>query len=93
MSKSRVKLKPAKWQLTATTVHCDFVDDFVTLMVSKDWATKCVWHVRYKQKALEDRKQKVGRNIRLKIEKCLGPECSYVADYRDKLVKEELGGK
>ena len=93
MPKSKAGRQPAKWQITATTVRCDFVDDFVTITVSKDWITKCIWYERHKQKGLEDRKQKFDRNTRLKIEKCQGPECSYVTEYRDKLIKEEFGGK
>lgn len=93
MPKSRTGMKPAKWQVTATTVRCEFVDDFVTIMVDKDWTTKCVWYRLHKQKALEGSKQKFDRNIKLKIEKCQGPECSYVTKYRDKLIKEEFGGK
>jgi len=93
MPKSRTELRPAQWQITATTVHCDLVDDFVTIIVNKDWATKCVWHKRNKQKAIEDKKQKFDRKMRLKIEKCQGPECSYVTGYRDKLIKEEFGRK
>lgn len=93
MPKARTKLQPAKWQITATTIHCDLVNDHVTVMVNKDWSTKCVWYNRYKQKALEDRRQKFDRNVRLKMEKCQGPECSYIKDYRDKLIKEEFGGK
>jgi hypothetical protein len=93
MPKAKTKLKPANWQITATTMHCDFVDDFVTIMVNKDWSTKCVWYSRYKQKALEDKKYKVDREIRLKIDKCQGPDCSYVTSYKDKLVKEEFGEK
>ena len=91
--KAKTGLQPAKWQITATTSHCDLVDDFVTIMVNKDWSMKCVWYSRHKQKALEDKKQKFDRKMRLKIEKCQGPECSYVTGYRDKLIKEECGGK
>jgi len=90
VTKTKMELQPAKWQITATTIHCDLVDDFVTIMVYKDWSTKCVWHSRYKQKAVEDKNYKVDRKMRLKIEKCHGPECSYVKDYRDKLIKEEF---
>jgi hypothetical protein len=93
MPKVKTKLKPAKWQITATTIHCDLVDDFVTIMVNKDWSTKCAWYNRYKQKALDDKKQKFDRKIRLKIQKCQGPECSYVTGYRDELIKEEFRGK
>jgi len=62
-------------------------------MVNNDWSTKCAWYNRYKQKALEDKKQKFDKAIRQKIEKCTGPECSYVIDYRDKLIQEESDNK
>jgi len=93
MPKAKAQLQPAKWQITATTIHCDLVDDFVTIMVNKDWSTKCAWYSRYKQKAIEDKKHKFDGNIKLKMEKCQGPECSYVIDYKDKLLKEEFGDK
>ena len=93
MPKAKTKLQPAGWQITATTIHCDFVDDFVTIMVNKDWSTKCTWYSRYKQKALEGKGQKFDKKISLKIEKCEGPECPNVMNYRDRLVKEELGEK
>jgi len=93
MTEAKVELKPAKWQITATTIRCDLVDDFVTIMVNNDWSTRCAWCNRYKQKALEDKKQKFDKAIRVKIEKCAGPECSYVTDYRDKLIQEESGSK
>jgi len=93
MAKAKTKPEPANWQITATTIRCDLVDDFVTIMVNKDWSTRCAWYGRYKEKALEDKKQKFDKAITLKIEKCAGPECSYVTDYRDKLIQEESGGK
>ena len=89
--KAKTKLRPANWQITATTVRCDLVDDFVTVMVHKDWSAQCAWYNRHKKKALEDKKQKFDRKMRLKMEKCQGPECSYVAGYRDELIKEEFG--
>ena len=93
MPKAKAGLQPAGWQITATTIRCDFVDDFVTLMVNKDWSTKCSWYNRYKQKAIDDPRQKFDKKIRLKMEKCEGPECPNVIDYRDKLIKEERGSK
>ena len=93
MPKTKTKLQPAGWQITATTIHCDFVDDFVTIMVNKDWSTRCAWYNRYKQKALEDKGKKFDKKIRLKMEKCEGPECPNVINYRDKLIKEEFGEK
>jgi len=84
--KAKTELQPAKWQITATTIRCDLVDDFVTIMVHKDWLTKCAWYNRYKKKALGERKQKCDKKMKLKVEKCQGPECSYVTGYRDKLI-------
>jgi hypothetical protein len=91
VAKTKTELQPASWQITATTIHCDLVDDFVTIMVDKDWSTKCAWYRRYKQRALDDKKQKFDKKIMLKMERCAGPECSYVTVYRDKLIKEEFG--
>ena len=44
------------WQVTVTTIYCDAVDDDVTLMVNKDWTTKCVSYQRYRQPSKEMRK-------------------------------------
>jgi cyclopropane fatty-acyl-phospholipid synthase-like methyltransferase len=91
VTKAKTELRPAKWQITATTIHCDLVDDFVTIMVNKEWSTKCAWYNRHKKKVIEDKKQKFDREMRLKIEKCQGPECSHVTGYRDTLIEEEFG--
>jgi len=93
MARTKIKLAPAKWQITATTIKCDMVDEYVTLMVYKDWSTKCVWYSRNKQKTVEDKNYKVDRKLKPKVDKCQGPNCSYVTSYKDKLVKEELGEK
>ena len=78
------------WQVTATTIYCDAVDDDVTLMVHKDWTTKCVGYQRYHQPNKEMRKltEKKSRKLNRKLE-CEGPECRRVIQYRDKLVAEE----
>jgi len=92
MSKANTELQPANWQITATTIHCDMVDDFVTIMINKDWSMKCAWYNRYKQKAIDENK-KFNKEIKNKIEKCQGPECSYLIEYRDKLIQEESDTK
>jgi len=89
MIQAKTELIPANWQITATTIYCNHVEDYVTVMVDKDWTTKCAWFKRYKQKALDDKKQKFGRSIKKKIEECIGPECPLAIEYRDKLIKEE----
>lgn len=89
MIQAKTELKPGNWQITATTIYCDHVDDYVTIMVDKDWTTRCAWFNRYKQKALDDEKQKFDKHIKGKIEKCIGPDCPMAMEYRDKLIKEE----
>ena len=90
MIEARTDLKPANWQITATTIRCDYVDDNVTLMVDRDWTTRCAWYHRYKQKVLENPKRKFDKTIRLKMEKCPGAECPIALEYRDKLIREEF---
>ncbi len=91
MIQAKTELQPGNWQITATTIRCDFVDDFVTVMVESDWTTKCVWYNRYKHKASGDKKQKFDKTIKSKIERCAGPDCPLVTEYRDKLIQEEFG--
>lgn len=91
MIEARTDLKPGNWQITATTIQCGYIDEAVTIMVNSDWSTRCVWYGRYKEKSSGDKKQRFDKDIRLKIAKCLGPECPLAQEYRDKLIQEELG--
>ena len=93
MIPARTDLNPANWQITATTIQCDYVHEAITLMVDKDWTVRCTWYRRYKQKALEDNKKKFEKAIRLKMENCLGTECPLALNYRNKLMQEEPGNK
>jgi len=78
------------WQVTATTIYCDAVDDDVTVLVYKDWSVKCVGYKKYGEsskgiaKMLKEKGKKLGREL-----KCEGPECSRMIGYRDKLRAEE----
>jgi hypothetical protein len=89
MIEAKTDCMPGNWQITATTVKCDYVDDFITLMVYKDWATKCTWYRKFKEALSTDKKRKFDKAIRQKIEKCVGPDCPLAINYRDKLMKEE----
>jgi hypothetical protein len=90
MIAARTDLKPGNWQITATTFNCEYVDDAVTIMVDKDWTTGCTWFHRYKQKAIENKKQKFEKVIKIKIEKCRGTECPLAINYRDTLIQQEF---
>jgi hypothetical protein len=81
----------AEWQVTATTVYCDAVDDDVTIMVHHDWSTSCTGYRKYVEnldkataKLLKRKARQLGRDLR-----CEGPLDHRVTDYRDKLVAEE----
>ncbi|MBI4285060.1 MAG: hypothetical protein HY670_04050 [Chloroflexi bacterium] len=69
------------WQITATTIYCAAVHDEVTLMVFRDWSTKCTGHKKYVGKAS-------GRNSRNHVH-CIGLECQHIVEYRAKLQAEE----
>jgi hypothetical protein len=79
------------WQVTATTIYCDAVDDDVTIMVYKDWSTRCTGYKKYVEssnketaKMLQRKARRLGRNL-----KCEGPKDYRVTSYRDKLVAQE----
>jgi hypothetical protein len=81
--------KQASWQLTATTINCDVVDDEATILVYKDWSVKCTGHARYASSRearglLRKKSPSLGRSL-----ECLGPECPKVIQYREKLLSEE----
>ena len=85
-----VWISMVNWQVTATTIYCDAVDDDITLLIHNDWTAKCVGYQRYHQPNKETRKlmEKKSRKLNRKLE-CDGPECRYVIQYRDKLIAEE----
>ena len=79
------------WQITATTIYCNAIDDDVTIQVYKDWSVKCCSYDKYHQpgkellKLLKQKSQQLSRPL-----ECTGPQCSYVIQYKDKLFAEEM---
>ncbi len=88
MIQAKGKAEPAKWEITATTLHCDFIDDLVTITVTRDWLAKCSWYLQYKGNT-DKNQPKIDRATKGKITKCKGPDCPAVTKYRDKLMAEE----
>ena len=79
------------WQVTATTIYCDAVDDDVTIMVYSDRASRCTGYSKYIEKLtretakmLQKKSKRLGRVLR-----CEGPSDHRVTGYRDKLLAEE----
>ena len=77
------------WQVTATTIYCEAVDDEVTILVYKDWSAKCTGYEKYSGDT-SDAIELVKKGRRLKRQlKCEGPECGRLIQYREKLQAEE----
>ncbi len=90
MNEAALNQPPAKWQTCVSTVKCDVIDEYVSIMVKNDWASTCTWYKQFKASVSGDQKRvKADRKTRSKIALCQGPLCSYVVGYRDKLIQEE----
>jgi hypothetical protein len=61
------------WQVTATTVNCEHVADFATIMVQPDGAAKCSF-VNRQSKAKDGKK---------KLKNCKWPDCPLVAGFKE----------
>ena len=82
------------WQITATTIYCDAVDEDVTLIVDKDWNVVCTGFKKFAEKPdkttakiLKNKSKRLG-----KVLACEGPLDSRVTAYRDKLKSQEKAG-
>jgi hypothetical protein len=73
------------WQITATTVYCEAVDDEVTLLVYADGTAKCTGREKYAKSGKKaTRPGNAGKNRR-----CLEINCSVLSQYRDNLLKNQ----
>jgi len=79
------------WQITATTIYCDAVDDDATIIVYKDWSIRCTGCRKYGEslsketaKMLKRKAKRLGRNLR-----CDGPLDCRATDYRDTLIAQD----
>jgi hypothetical protein len=73
------------WQVTATTVRCEAVDDEVTLLVYKDWSVKCTGYPKYSKNGHARAKAKTRRWGG----GCEGEGCRLALEYGQKLQGEE----
>ena len=90
MNQPSEKRDSADWEIAAIALKCDYIGDFVTVRVSRDWLAQCAWYLKYKSNAS---KEKFDGIIMGRIDKCVGPDCPIVTGYRDKLIEEEFGKK
>ncbi len=83
------------WQVTATTIHCEWVDEDVTIMVYKDGSAKCTGYSKFREhitKELLKLLKEKGKNSGKKLH-CVYPAICGLDNYRDKIMTEEAGYK
>jgi hypothetical protein len=73
------------WEVTATTIYCEDVDDEVTLLVYGDGASICTGHHKYAwpDTATAGAVKKKSRQSGKKLG-CSGAECHRIVQYRNK---------
>jgi len=78
------------WQVTATTIYCDDIDDEVTVLVYGDGTIKCTGYARYgnPDRDTENLLKKKVKELNRTLD-CHGPECHRLTQYRDKLFTED----
>ena len=78
-----------EWQATAATIHCDAVDEDVTIIVYPDWSTKCTGLMKYTT-SRDARLDLVKRSLALrKSLDCQEADCGRIPEYVEKLKSEE----
>jgi hypothetical protein len=78
------------WEITATTIYCEAVDDEVTLLAHKDGTVKCTGRAKYSSTAKETAKELKKKSKQLgKPLSCSGDDCTRVTEYRNKLLGEQ----
>ncbi len=60
------------WQVTATTVRCQYVGDFATIMVQPDGSSKCSYVNRHSRAGDSKRR----------LRDCKWPDCPLVSDFQ-----------
>lgn len=94
MNQVRENVPSAKWHTCVSTFKCDVIDEHVSIMVKNDWASHCTWYKEFKgQVPGSPKRTRLDKRTRRKIELCLGPFCSHLTGYRDKLMRDEQEGQ
>lgn len=79
----------ASWQACVTTIKCDAIEEYVSILVKGDWTSGCTWYKQFKSPDETRKKGKVDKKTRQRIALCQGPQCHRVTDYSDQLLREE----
>ena len=78
------------WEVTATTIYCEDVDDEVTIIVSGNGTVKCTGVQKY-VKVSKETKQELKRKSQQKGKTllCKDAICTKLPEYRDELLKKK----
>jgi hypothetical protein len=74
-------LNKPDWEITATTIYCNAVDDEVTLIVYADGTSRCTG----RQKYARSEKKKKNPN-KSKNRECTQVDCPTLSRYRESLI-------
>lgn len=88
MSEASSQQIKADFQAAASTIKCELVDQYVTLVVRNDWSSGCHWYSQYKEPQEGSSKTKLPKKIRPLLDKCRGPMCEHVKGFRERLMEE-----
>ena len=78
------------WEVTATIILCDDVDDEVTIIVNKDGTVICTGSRKYLKSGKEATKElKKKSREKGKPLACKGDACAKVPRYRDELMSKK----
>jgi hypothetical protein len=83
-------LNRPEWEITATTVYCDAVDDEVTLIIYADGTSRCTGRDKYIKPDKEtSRTMKKKSRLQGRLLACLDNDCNIVKDYRENILGSE----
>ena len=74
------------WEITASTVYCEAVEDEVTLLVSNDGQVTCTGQQRFQNPDRENTRYLAVKGRRFgKRLNCPGIDCSVIREYKLKI--------
>ncbi len=78
------------WEVTATTIYCDDVDDEVTIIVQKNGTVKCTGSQKYAKNNINALKELKNKSKTLhKSLACKDTACQKLPKYRDELMNKK----
>jgi hypothetical protein len=82
-------LNKPNWEITATTVYCDGIDDEVTLIVYTDGTSRCTGRDSYARSDKEKSTTLKKKIRKQKLSGCSADGCPRVKQYRESILHRE----